>query len=194
MVGNSSSGANRQLLGSESPDPVGVDDAIAHANQAIDGIGQTSGLSGPWDTAVQEPGASARNSASIAPYADPIVTFPPVTTAVHRAASLHPLQEWEGYVVDIQGDEFVARLIDLTAGHSHESQEAVIPMAELSDRDASRLAVGGIFRWVIGYRVSPEGTRMRVSQVVFRDLPRVTADDLRAGEDWANAMATALNS
>ena len=111
-----------------------------------------------------------------------------------RTASLHPSQEWEGYVVDIQGGEFVARLVDLTAGHSHQSQEAVIPIAELSDRDASRLAVGEIFRWVIGYRVSPEGTRKRVSQIVFRDLPRVTAEDLRTGQDWANAVAPALNS
>ena len=35
-------------------------------------------------------------------------------------------QEWEGYVVDIGLSEFVARLVDLTAGSSHEEEEAII--------------------------------------------------------------------
>ena len=34
-------------------------------------------------------------------------------------------QEWEGYVVDIGASEFVARLVDLTAGSSHEEEEAI---------------------------------------------------------------------
>ena len=60
-------------------------------------------------------------------------------------------QEWEGYVVDIGASEFVARLFDLTAGSSHEDEEAIIPVAQVSDHDAARLRLGGIFRWVIGY-------------------------------------------
>jgi hypothetical protein len=107
--------------------------------------------------------------------------------------TLHALQEWEGYVVGIEGDKFVARLIDLTAGRMHESEEATIPMAEISERDASRMGIGSIFRWVIGYERSPEGTRKRISQIVFRDLPRVTKDDLRQGQEWARKLAPALN-
>ena len=55
------------------------------------------------------------------------------------------------------------------------------------------MAVGSIFRWVIGYERTPEGTRKRVSQIVFRDLPRMTESDLRAGREWARKVAPALN-
>lgn len=110
-----------------------------------------------------------------------------------RRDMLHALQEWEGYVVGIDDDEFVARLVDLSAGKTYESEEAVIPLEEVSEDDASRMAVGSIFRWVIGYERSPEGTRKRVSQIVFRDLPRMTEGDLRAGREWTGKIAPALN-
>ena len=123
----------------------------------------------------------------------PVVSFPPTAKPAPRRATLHALQEWEGHVVDIGDDEFVARLVDLTAGRTHESEEAIIPMAEISERDASGMIVGSIFRWVIGYERSPEGTRKRVSQIVFRDLPRVTESDLRQGDEWARKIAATLS-
>lgn len=103
---------------------------------------------------------------------------PPTTT-------LHALQEWEGHVVEIGDEEFTARLTDITAGASYEGEEAVIPLADLSDRDAARMEIGSIFRWVIGYERSIAGTKKRVSQIVLRDLPVFTESDLRAGEAWA---------
>ena len=102
---------------------------------------------------------------------------PPVT--------LHALQEWEGYVVEIGKEEFVARLIDITAGASYEEEEATIPISDLSDDDAAKMQKGGIFRWVVGYERSVAGTKKRVSQIVFRDLPAMTESDLKAGEAWA---------
>ena len=132
-----------------------------------------------------------RSPNSAAPH--PLVSFPPPAAPPSRRATLHALQEWEGHVVDIGDNEFVARLVDLTAGGTHESDEAIIPMAEISERDASRLVVGSIFRWVIGYERSPEGTQKRVSQIVFRDLPRVTGTDLRRGEEWADKVAPTLS-
>ena len=105
---------------------------------------------------------------------------------------IRPLQEWEGYVVEIGDDEFVARLVDLTAGHSPETEEATIPLDEVSEDDASRMTEGSIFRWVIGYERSPEGTRKRASQIVFRDLPGMTEGDIAEGRVWAKRMAAAL--
>lgn len=104
---------------------------------------------------------------------------------------LDPVQEWEGYVVDIGDTDFTARLIDLTAGSSHEEEETVIPLARLSDSDRVRMQHGSFFRRVIGYKHSPDGTRKRVSQIVLRDLP-VTESDRRAGEAWARRMMQAL--
>lgn len=125
--------------------------------------------------------------------AEPDLRLPPPTAPASRMVTLHALQEWEGYVVGIEDDAFVARLVDLTAGESQETEEATIPLEEISDRDAANMKIGDIFRWVIGYELSPEGTRKRVSQIVFRDLPRMTAGDLRAGGEWAHRLAAALN-
>ena len=87
-------------------------------------------------------------------------------------AAFQAVQEWEGYVVEITASEFVARLVDLTAGSSHEEEEAIIPMAQVSDGDAARLRLGGIFRWVIGYERSTAESEKWVSRIVFPDPPR----------------------
>ena len=120
------------------------------------------------------------------------IDLPPVSPRLAQGASLHALQEWEGYVVDIRETEFVARLVDITAGASHEGEEATFSRAELSDGDDAKICDGSIFRWVIGYERSPAGTKKRVSQIVFRDLPALTRSDLRDGEAWAREMAESL--
>ena len=114
-----------------------------------------------------------------------ILDFPQRWASPRPAATLHALQEWEGYVLEIGGQDFVARLVDLTAGSTHEGEEAVIPLAELSDEDSAKMRPGSIFRWVIGYERNVEGTKKRVSQIVFRDLPAITKTSLRDGEKWA---------
>lgn len=118
----------------------------------------------------------------------------PVNVPRAQGASFHALQEWEGYVLSFDQTNFVARLVDLTATASHEEEEAIIPRAELSDIDDARICEGGIFRWVIGYERSSSGTKRRVSQIVFRDLPVTTPSNLREGEDWAQEMVQSLNS
>ena len=105
------------------------------------------------------------------------------------AFSFHLLQEWEGYVIEIEKDIFTARLLDLTAGSSVEEEEAVIPLAELSEDDRKRLRLGSIFRWGIGYEHSASGTKRRVSQIVFQDLPVMTAQDIAEGKEWAKKIA-----
>lgn len=107
-------------------------------------------------------------------------------------ATLHALQEWEGYVLEIDNTDFTARLVDLTAGASHEEEEAVIPLMEISDDDLKKMQVGSIFRWVIGYLHSPSGTKRRVSEFVFRDLPAFTKSDLRDGKTWADGIMKSI--
>ena len=121
-----------------------------------------------------------------------VLSFPPRPSPDPLRATLHALQEWEGYVVEIDRHEFVARLVDLTAGSTHEEEEAVIPLAEISECDAAAARVGSIFRWVIGYERSPAGTKKRVSQIVFRDLPRMTERDFREGRNWARETMRAF--
>lgn len=101
------------------------------------------------------------------------------------------IQEWEGYVVEIVGDEFVARLVDVTAGSSHDDEEAVIPLSALSDDDAHSLRPGSIFRWVIGYERSASDTKKRTSKFVFLDR-RVTERDIQEGRRWARKTKQAF--
>ena len=122
------------------------------------------------------------------------IDFPTPPEPRAPTTTLHALQEWEGYVVDVGETDFVARLIDLTAGSEHEDEEAIIPLAEISDDDVARMREGSIFRWVIGYERSVTGTKKRVSQIVFRDLPAITAADLRDAEAWAEETARAFES
>ena len=122
-----------------------------------------------------------------------VANLPPSKVSVPPMATLRALQEWEGYVDSIEDDVFVARLIDVTAGMSHENEEATIPLDELSARDAASIKIGSIFRWVIGYEYSPEGTRKRVSQIVFRDIPKMTEGDLHVGREWARKIASAFH-
>ena len=121
-----------------------------------------------------------------------VVNAPPELSHTTAATTFHALQEWEGHVLEIGSDEFLAALIDLTAGSSHEEEEAIIPLTEISDHDAVTLRVGAIFRWVIGYERSPSGTKKRVSQIVFRDLPRITDRDLQQGKEWARETRRAF--
>ena len=119
-----------------------------------------------------------------------IFQFP--TPQRRRKPTFHAQQEWEGYVLEVGDKDFAARLVDLTARSLHEQEEADIPLAEISDRDSSRIRPGSVFRWVIGYERSVAGTRKRVSQIVFRDLPEITETDLRDGEEWANDAIQSL--
>ena len=109
----------------------------------------------------------------------------PSTPPQATAATLHASQEWQGYVVEIGTTSFVSRLVDVTAGSTYEQEEAIIPLAELSDEDSAKMQLGSVFRWVIGYERSVTGTKKRVSQIVFRDLPIITKTDLKNGEKWA---------
>ena len=118
--------------------------------------------------------------------------LPPTASSV-PAASLHPLQEWEGYVTDIDENAFGARLLDLTAGDVVEQEEATIPLEEISVEDRSRMNIGSIFRWVIGYERSVGGMRKRVSQIVFLDLPPMTEQDLERGSEWADRLVKKWN-
>lgn len=117
--------------------------------------------------------------------------FPP-TPRAEPTAALHVLQEWEGYVFDISGDTLQARLVDVTAGSTHEEEEAVIPLVQFSARELAGVRVGSVFRWAIGYERSAAGTKKPVSSIAFRDLPKMTERDLREGRRWARETLRAF--
>ncbi len=122
----------------------------------------------------------------------PITLFPHEPRKRIRDATFTPLQEWEGYVVELDEEFFTARLVDLTAEREHEEEEADFPIVELSDADQSMLRLGAIFRWAIGYRRTRGGTKERVSRIVFRRLPAWTERELNENRQKAQELAVVL--
>jgi len=116
--------------------------------------------------------------------------FPPLRTAPE--ISLQPLQEWEGYVVEIGADKFSARLVDRTAGDSLETEYTEFPIADVSDDDKNLLIIGAVFRWVIGYQRARGGTKRRVSQITFRRMPAWSPKELKEAEKTAKAFVDAI--
>ena len=113
--------------------------------------------------------------------------FPRRVNRVWRS-SFQKLQEWEGYVVDVSNASFTARLIDITNRSPIENEEATIPLDEVSPLDRDRISEGSVFRWVIGFERRAGGSRRRISQIVFRDPPRFTHQDIKAARQWADTM------
>ena len=105
-----------------------------------------------------------------------------------------PVQEWEGYIVEIGTDDFVGRLLDITCGDKSEKEEAVIPLDNLSEDDAATIALGKVFRLVIGHRIAVGGKKTDVARVVFRDLPRITEEDWEEGRKWADEVLRAFET
>lgn len=103
------------------------------------------------------------------------------------------LQAWEGFVDEIRPDEgvFQARLSDLTDSDNGEEIVELL-IADVDDDDQELLRVGGVFRWIIGYREKTQGRRERVSSLVFRRLPGWSKIDLEAAKREGAAVANAL--
>jgi hypothetical protein len=104
------------------------------------------------------------------------------------------VQEWEGYVVAINADNFTARLLDISAGGTKETEEADLPLSDLSFEERQNLKPGAVFRWAIGYEISKKGQRKRTSQIIFRQLPRWTQDELTSALKRGEERAARIRS
>lgn len=96
------------------------------------------------------------------------------------------LQSWEGTVLEVEQDSFVARLVDATGEHPDE--EISLSMEELCDFDLELLEPGAILYWTIGYRHQIGGARERVSRIRLRRLPAWTKRQLDEARERAAAL------
>ena len=165
-----------------------ADQAVGQAMENKSGLATTN----VWDHGVCRSTMSTdcRNEQDIG-FLSQIVTMAKPPLSRSSGVTFHALQEWEGYVTEISDTEFIARLTDLTSGAKNASEEASIPLDEISDNDADKMQVGSIFRWVIGYERRGRAKK-RVSQVVFRDLPMITKSDMQDGRKWAQEILAAF--
>lgn len=89
------------------------------------------------------------------------------------------LQKWEGTVLAMGKDSFIARLHDLTSQNAEE--EAEFPLEEVSEEDKQLLVQGALFYWDIGYRDN-FGQRERISSIRFQRMPAWRVKDLEASK------------
>ena len=101
-------------------------------------------------------------------------------------------QEWEGTVLNIDEETFVARLHDLSVSETTNLEEADFPISDISDSDHDLLVPGAVFRWCIGY-LKEHGTKSRMSKIVFRHLPAWRETDLVDAEHRANQIANSID-
>jgi len=133
-------------------------------------------------------------SKNIAPKIHRLLNLPREPAPLFFTTTFSPLQEWEGYVREINPDSILADLVDVTANAKKITDQAEIPLEELSDTDRQKLMIGAVFRWSIGYQRTTSGTKMRVSNIVFRDLPRWTKKDIGEAKEEAAKLEQYFNS
>lgn len=100
------------------------------------------------------------------------------------------LQKWEGIVMEVKDDAFLARLIDLT--NKGVDEEAEFPIDEISEEDKLLVRPGAIFYWNIGYHTSSSGQRTRTSIIRLRRLPAWTQREIDAAKREAERIRKAL--
>lgn len=101
-----------------------------------------------------------------------------------------PLQRWEGTIIEILKDSFVARLVDKSPDSA--TEEAEFPLDEVSRDDLPLIKEGALFYWTIGYRDSINGQRTRISEIRFRRTPTWTASELTRARGRARRLLDLL--
>lgn len=85
-------------------------------------------------------------------------------------ARFRALHQFQGTVVEILDDEFVARTRDIT-DPVYAEEVVTLPLDDIPPGDQELLEVGAVFYWLIGYEENDEGARKRTSILRFRRLP-----------------------
>jgi hypothetical protein len=111
----------------------------------------------------------------------------------YKPDNFKSLQRWEGFVVEVREESFIARLIDLTEERPEE--EAEFPFSEITYKEDLRfITEGAIFYWSIGYHISRSGTYTRASRIFFRRLPAWSVSEIKEAKHEAERVYNLFNS
>lgn len=108
----------------------------------------------------------------------------------HRQDYFLTLQKWEGVVLEVREDFFLARLVDLT--QQSPDEEAEFPIEEVSQEDLDLLQPGAVFYWNIGYLDKRSGQRTRASVIRFRRLPVWTQEEIESATREAKRIRDSI--
>jgi hypothetical protein len=103
------------------------------------------------------------------------------------------LQQWEGIIVSIDGQEFEARLHDLTKP-SNSEEIATFSLKEISQADRALVAPGAVFYWTIGYEMREGGQITNVSEIRCRRTPPWSEQELKTIKEKASKLYQQLTT
>ncbi len=109
---------------------------------------------------------------------DGVAATIPISAPLERSYGFKLLQQWEGSVSEVEGEEFRAVLRDLT-NRDNPEEVASFTFDQIDPPDRQFITPGAVFYWWIGYQDSPTGTRWTVSTMRVRRLPAWTRSDIR---------------
>lgn len=118
----------------------------------------------------------------------PPVRLPPVRLYPER---FHDLQKFEGTVLTVSSDSFMARLQDKT--NQLPEEEAEFPLEEVMPGDRELVEVGAVFYWTIGYERKVYGQQSRSSVIRFRRIPSWSTQEIEDAKDSANTFLSFLD-
>ena len=102
--------------------------------------------------------------------------------------TLTPTAEWEGYIDNITGDEFLVKMVNVRSKSRLPADQATFSNDDVSEYDRQLLKEGAIVRWVIGRERLPTGQVRKVSELYFRRLPAHSEEDYRRAYGRANSL------
>ena len=117
----------------------------------------------------------------------PVLFFP---VKAERTSYFISLQKWEGSVIKVKPDSFLAKLVDMN--NEALDEEADILISEVSEDDLPLVVPGAIFYWTIGYYVAKSRQRKRESVIRFRRLPEWKTEEIVAAEREAEESINLL--
>ncbi len=98
------------------------------------------------------------------------------------------LQLWEGQVVDVEKEEFVATISDKT-NPDLPDELVTLDIEEIAPDDIPLAQRGSIFYWSIGYVDYPGRGRIRESKIRFRRLPSWTINEIEKAKEAGSRLA-----
>jgi len=117
--------------------------------------------------------------------------IPTVKQTIATQNQFISLQKWQGIVVEVKKDAFIAKLIDLTERGVEE--EAEFSIEEVSDDDKELVMPGSVFYWNIGHQISYQGQQTRASMIRFRRLPVWRKEEIDAAKSRAQKLRDFIN-
>ena len=117
----------------------------------------------------------------------------PIDGSTSPSTVLSTSQFWEGLVVSVTGQEFVATVRDRTDPQNPD-EEIVMDLDEVSEIDQHLVRPGATFYWIIGKSRTPSGQQLNISTVQFRRSPHVSRAAAARATRWAERIGAFLRS